>query len=137
MRALRRGAPLRVLIVEDDDCRMLTFDAVFGGDQMTRATTAADAIDLLWRRPFDLVMLDRDLGPSGIGEDVARTIAEMSNPPPVFVHSWNPDGARAIHRILHHGGVFCIRQQFCAEIAVHIDGFLLAMEHRRRKMVIA
>lgn len=114
---------LRVLIVEDDDMRMQIFDLVFEHDDVWRAKTAARGIKLLGEHRFDLVMLDHDLedadygapsvhGREGTGQDVARAIAAMGEPPPVLIHSWNPDGARVIAAILAEARVPARRAPF-------------------------
>lgn len=116
---------LRVLIVEDDDERMLTFDAVFRDDTAFRACDADGAIALLGMGGYDLVMLDHDLGPGGNGQDVARVIASLpaDQQPFVIIHSWNPDGARRMADILIGGGVAVGRQMFGADIGVTVRSF--------------
>lgn len=106
---------MRVLIVEDDDSRMLVFDVVFERDDVTRAYDAARGVWWLERAEFDLVMLDHDLVGSSYdrdrgvylnsGQEVAKAIARMEKPPPAIIHSWNPTGAQQMEMILARRGV--------------------------------
>jgi CheY-like chemotaxis protein len=124
---------MRVLIVEDDPERMVGFNKWFlpEGDKIFWAKTAAAGIEALGFDTFDLVMLDHDLADAHYmniehtaeaaanfalehtGQDVARHIAAMDNPPPfVFVHSWNPTGAIAMENILKDAGIRTFRSPF-------------------------
>lgn len=121
-----------VLIVEDDENRMAVFRGnLFVRDAITWAPTAADGIRLLKLHKYDLVMLDHDLADAhymnieltaesaaayeleDTGQDVARFIATMDDPPPfVFVHSWNPTGALAMESTLKGAGISTFRSPF-------------------------
>lgn len=122
---------MRVLIVEDDPERMVGFKKWFQGDKIFWAKTAAAGIEALEFDSYDLVMLDHDLADEhymniehtaeaaaayameDTGQDVARFIATMDNPPPfVFVHSWNPTGAVAMENILKGAGISTFRSPF-------------------------
>jgi DNA-binding response OmpR family regulator len=128
---------LRVLIVEDNEDRMEIFDKVFEHDKTWRALDAPTGVDLVRERSFDLVMLDRDLGPGGVGEDVARAICALPElqQPFVVVHSWNPDGARRIAEILHEGGVRFMCRMFDANIGLYVHSVRRNLETQRGRAV--
>ena len=124
----------RVLIVEDDDARMEIFNKVFEDDDVTRAIDAERGVKWIREAEFDLVMLDHDLAlkhyggdidQEGTGQDVAHAICALpeKNHPFVFVHSWNPDGSRAIGEILNDGNVEFIRRTFGADIGTYVWSF--------------
>jgi len=108
---------MNVLILEDDPERMKLFKVMFVRDQMDHAPNAKQAKEFLSQNQYDLVMLDHDLNDKhlanpdnmnheGTGQDVAKFMARMKNPPPfAFVHSWNPPGAKAIAKILKEADI--------------------------------
>lgn len=94
---------MRVFVLDDMDERHAYFSRKYG--DTSRAWTAAQAVEVLSHGgPFDLAYLDHDLGdnpdvPSnGTGLDVAHWLAHNTRflPRRVVIHSWNPDGARAM-----------------------------------------
>jgi CheY-like chemotaxis protein len=114
---------MKVLIVEDDPNRMVEFHKLFKADVIHHATDAAAGIEYLEDgTEFDLVLLDHDLSDEhygdqgcveGTGQDVARHIAAMENPPPfVFIHSWNPIGSAAMEAILNEVGIGTFKAAF-------------------------
>lgn len=122
---------MRVLIVEDDENRMVGFREWFKDDKVFWAKTAEAGIEALGFDEFDLVMLDHDLADEhyanlevtaedvaaftleGTGKDVAMYMATMDNPPPyAFVHSWNPIGARLMESILQDAGIPAFRAPY-------------------------
>ena len=117
---------MRVLIVEDDENRMVGFNKIFADDEVHWAKNAYAGIRALKKGEYDLVMLDHDLADEhygdlnaaaesgkGTGQEVAQHMATMENPPPfAFVHSWNPAGAMAIELILATAGINTFRSPF-------------------------
>ena len=127
---------MRVLIVEDDERRMVYFDAWFANDNMDWAPTAEEGIELLKQNDdYDLVCLDHDLAAThyadlehsattaeGTGRDVADYLAKAvtENKPFVIVHSWNPHGAAAMRDTLKAAGFWVIQRPFGSIIEVLI-----------------
>ena len=123
---------MKILIVEDDPIRMVEFHKILKSDVIHHATDAEAGIEYLKSDiVFDLVMLDHDLADEhyanvnrtpeaeasyameGTGQDVARYMAAMTNPPPfVFIHSWNPTGAKAMEDILRDSEISTFRAPF-------------------------
>ncbi|MFF2654126.1 response regulator [Streptomyces sp. NPDC058045] len=71
------GAPIRVLVVEDDpvaaDAHVLYVDRVPGFRATARAHSGAEAVRALERTPVDLILLDLNL-PDGHGLQLARSV---------------------------------------------------------------
>lgn len=65
----------QILIVEDDSFlnKMLTYNLMADGYDVTSALNARAAVEALGRREFDLVLLDVNL-PDGNGYDLCRLI---------------------------------------------------------------
>lgn len=89
------------LFLDDDEFRHNNLDEA--GQDVWRARTADEAIDLLKSHDFAFASLDHDLGertfvPSedpNTGYQVAKFIAEMPKPPATIrIHSYNPAGAQ-------------------------------------------
>lgn len=92
---------MRVLVLEDEQYRRQYFAEQLARHDLTFALDAGTAIERLQREQFDAIFLDHDLGPGdGTGQDVALAVALMKSPPPVWIHSYNMPGARAISGIL-------------------------------------
>lgn len=112
--------PPRVLFLDDDPVRHRRFekDSIGKGLAVTYVWTAAEAIRVLTEapEPFDVAHLDHDLGgetfverEEGSGTEVARAIAAMPaarRPARVYLHSYNPAGARRQAAILLDAGVW-------------------------------
>jgi len=115
----------RVLVLDDDYDRHVTFRALLLGHDIICCYTAEQAIDSLEKSPqFDLACLDHDLNSAqaaGIGDhescgmDVAEHIIAMAperRPKRVIVHSWNVDRAMKMAYLLHKAGVQVSRIPF-------------------------
>lgn len=119
---------MRILFLDDMEVRHTTARAAAEahGHEMISAYTAEDAIGWLEREAFDVAFLDHDLadehysapyaspstgGTAHSGRAVARWIAEHGTPPIVVIHSFNPDGARAMAETLA-GKCVLIRNPF-------------------------
>ncbi|HPM68809.1 MAG TPA: HWE histidine kinase domain-containing protein, partial [Piscinibacter sp.] len=79
---LQRGAPLSVLLVEDDLVIALTVEAMLaqlGCTDVIRVGRAPDALALLAERSFDIAMIDVDLG-DHTSESIADRLAELGIP---------------------------------------------------------
>lgn len=77
-----RGAPVSVLVVEDDLVIALTVEAMLaqlGCNDVIRVGRASDALALLAERHFDIAMIDVDLG-DHTSESVAARLAELGIP---------------------------------------------------------
>ena len=70
--------PVRVLIVDDEEAlrRMLTRMLVMDGHTVEAAATADEALELLARQPFDLVMSDHGLGLGMNGLELAAVVRD-------------------------------------------------------------
>ena len=113
---------MKVLFLDDDPNRMKYARLYFSKDELSEAETAEQAIKMLEKySPYDLVLLDHDLGgkvycPSDevSGYAVAKHISEMPKeklPLRVVIHSFNPAGAENMIRVLR-GIVPLARQPF-------------------------
>jgi CheY-like chemotaxis protein len=122
----------RALVLDDERVRHEAFDAFLSGDySIEHAWTYHEAIAMLKNEQFDIAYLDHDLndfkGVSSMGSgtygsreltgaDVTRFIARelepTLRPKKVVVHSWNPDGARAMIAMLRDVGISCTYEPF-------------------------
>jgi len=92
----------KLLFLDDNRNRIAFAKNKWKDLDLSIAETAAEAIQLLKDKKFDIASLDHDLGgkvyqQSGenTGYEVAQFIAKMKDPPPiVIVHSWNFSGAQ-------------------------------------------
>lgn len=118
---------MRVLILDDIQERHDAFGKLHEADECVHAYTHEQACDaLLNQEPFDLAYLDHDLadfqstGYMGneerTGTDVCvflvRFVDKDRRPERVVIHSWNPDGARRMRRILQDAGVSAVCRPF-------------------------
>lgn len=119
---------MRVLFVDDEKYRHdLAWEKHFDGPvDMTHAWSAKAAIDWLQKSdPFDLVMLDHDLGAERQRQDVsdcredgcavARFIASMPpdrRPKTVITHSFNEAGRNEIAAICREAGIRGMKAPF-------------------------
>jgi CheY-like chemotaxis protein len=103
---------MKILFLDDDSIRIRQARIDFAKDELSVAETAEQAINLLEKySPFDTVTLDHDLGgkiycPSDemSGFAVAEYISKMHKeklPKQVIVHSFNPDGAAKMTKVMH------------------------------------
>ena len=99
----KSGAPVRVLIVEDDGLLALDLTNVieeWGGEAVGVATSAARAIRLAHELTPDLVLMDIRLQGGADGIEAAREIRDMHGCAVIFItaHS-DPDTLRRIREI--------------------------------------
>lgn len=105
---------MRIFVLEDDPARLQWFrERLFDHD-----VTFADSVTQVkrYQPPYDLVCFDHDLGGRQLdahednGEAFTKKVLEQivkQDPQPFLViHSYNPDGARNIHRVLERLSVF-------------------------------
>ncbi len=96
----------RILFLDDSEPRLNQAENVFGEEELYLAQTAETAIRLLSTlSPWDLVMLDHDLGQKvmqdsedpGSGMEVVRYIERaLPEIKEIVVHSWNPPAANSM-----------------------------------------
>lgn len=119
---------MRILFLDDDQERHDAFRKRMPAPlEIVSVYTVAQAKESLDRNnPFLEAHLDHDLADYGprdmygyrdeyTGQHVAHYIARMpaeKRPNLVRIHSWNPDGARAMHEILQGAGVRVFRRPF-------------------------
>ena len=116
---------MKILILDDDLNRHELFKLNYAKHELTHVFTAEAAIDALKNNTFDVVCLDHDLGGMQMvdswgteptGYDVAKWIAMHPERKPklIYIHSYNPDGARNMHNILPGSilapGMWAVRQ---------------------------
>ena len=115
---------MRVFLLEDEAVRIGVFLRILGahtdpGDVIHHATDVDSALRV-WEPPYDLLLLDHDLGGQQMAESheyntgyqflvrvheqVGRTLA--------IVHSWNPSGAWALVSLLRSIGAIPARHAF-------------------------
>ncbi len=89
---------MKIFILEDDPMRISQLIKVLGGHDLTIIDTCRDAD--LFQPPYDLVLLDHDLGSRQLEEheDSGTAFAElikdrMPHGTPYICHSYNPAGA--------------------------------------------
>lgn len=106
---------MRILILDDEQCRHDAFAGAYAGHDVTHVTTYQSFLhEIEMNSPWDLVSLDHDLGEAtggnvyvdgwGVirffsGQHASMRICELSEdilPLEVIVHSVNPEGARAM-----------------------------------------
>lgn len=111
---------MRVFLLEDDPNRVQAFKYVLslGGHELQHAIDVGGA-KLLWTPPYDLILLDHDLGgetfvPSeapNTGYEFVSWVADSlavdvkTHPVAIVIHSWNSDGARNMKALLASKGI--------------------------------
>lgn len=123
---------MRVLVLEDDDQRILWFAQKLFCHRLTFAFTSVDAIDLLNDNSFDLIFLDHDLCEEhynsyiaslssdeewradkydhNTGMAVAKFLAENPDKSPsarIIVHTLNPIAQLRMQNTLFEGSRTC------------------------------
>lgn len=110
---------MKILFLDDDYQRIKRIKEQCIGHELHIVTTAQDAIAALGSGiVFDVVSLDHDLGGQqmvssgdGTGYEVAVFISQMDVPPQrVILHTFNPDGAKAMYYRLSHVPELAIAQ---------------------------
>ncbi len=95
---------MKILFLDDDPSRHRRLREHIGSEQVEYVWNAAQAIEALQSKTFDVVSLDYDLDRSGdalTGYDVARRLVETPNRDAILlVHSDNPGGARSMLEVL-------------------------------------
>ena len=111
---------MKVLVLEDNKCRLEWFKETVSKCDLYLAMTAEKAADAIMKWEFDLIFLDHDLGDfdskgNKLGEvntnkrtglDFAKLLAEeirvgrITNDPSIYIHSLNPVGAKNIKSVL-------------------------------------
>ena len=100
---------MKFLVLDDDEERHTKFESLLGGpkNSVTHVYNLRNFIAEITVNVFDVIFLDHDLYdfkdlPDGshvefTGYDAAKALSLLpiaNRPRQVFVHSWNPDGAR-------------------------------------------
>ena len=112
---------MKVLILEDNWSRTSLFIEIFGHEAVYVSETVPGAVELFDKyAPFDLILLDHDLSDEdqmtmkevGTGTEFAKFLATQAPHCQVIIHSYNPDGAARMEKILHDAGWDVVRQPF-------------------------
>lgn len=128
--------PLRVLILDDERARHDAFDRQYAGAEVWHAYDGKQFQSAWAKVPrFDVVSFDHDLGYSETGVEVAQwmvaRMTESTRPHLCVVHGWNPDGAKAIARLLVAAGLDVERIPFGGHKGCPIDIVPAATKERR------
>lgn len=109
---------MRIFILEDDFNRINMFIDAMSTHDVTIRTSVEGAIHA-YAPPYDLVLLDHDLGgeqmvdPSSVtGLGFAKWLAENAEPIETYIHSYNPVGADAMMSVLQDAGWDAMRYPF-------------------------
>jgi hypothetical protein len=101
---------MRVFILEDDPTRMFWLHERLLGHEIVHAESCTQADR--FQGPFDLVLLDHDLGGRQLedhednGEAFANLISDQIGAAHVIIHSYNPAGAWRMARVfLNDAGI--------------------------------
>jgi len=113
---LRRGCMLRILLIEDDNERVIAFKSWLPADiSLVHASSAGRAIGIIMRdrNAYAGIMLDHDLREQIVterdfflsGSNVVKTIITCISPDiPILVHSMNPGCAPSMVKALEKTG---------------------------------
>jgi CheY-like chemotaxis protein len=116
---------MRILILDDDLIRHRHFKENYMHHVLTLVTTVQETIHNLMQHDYDAIFLDHDLGgqqmvASGGHEPTGYDVAVWLNanqdrcPPLVYIHSFNPEGALKMQKLLPHAilvpGLWMIKQ---------------------------
>lgn len=109
---------MKILILDDMEERHEGFKKILSGHELIHAWTFSQAQDFLANDRFGMACLDHDLGDNLSirpdwqtdmygshqlnGADLCYWLRNNPQhcPPKVLVHSWNPDGAESMRRLL-------------------------------------
>jgi NAD+-processing family protein with receiver domain len=108
---------MKILFLDDQKVRHTAFAHIYSNHDITHARNYTQCIiSLRSDGPFDVALLDHDLGEEHTGSDVARFIASELDvclrPKQVVIHSWNPTGARHMQQILQSVGISAVCAPF-------------------------
>jgi CheY-like chemotaxis protein len=137
---------MRIFILEDDPVRigffLRTLSEHIGDTDEIHLATDADSALFIFAPPYDLLLLDHDLGgrtyveshdPNTGYQFLLRVRDRIDTQTHAIVHSWNPSGAWAMMRLLHDEGIPVARHAFDPKTFEMILPFYI--EHRRRRPV--
>jgi hypothetical protein len=94
---------MKVFVLEDSEERIQRFSEIFG-EALTVARTVGEG-KTLFQPPYDLILLDHDLGELETGKDFSNWLVESKQTPTnTIIHSWNVGGALSILRTLAEAG---------------------------------
>lgn len=113
---MREGAPLRVLLIDDDDYLQAVLTGVRGPVpiEIHRIATTFDALRSILSISPDLVLLDLSIGVDGTSADVSRALAALASirsampELPVYLFSQSPEKRASfdmiVEQVLRAGG---------------------------------
>jgi CheY-like chemotaxis protein len=96
---------LTILVLEDEAYRRELIEPLLDGHLSYWASNSHQAMELLDRVKFDLILLDHDLSKNTCGCKVASRLANhdcLNHKTKVVVHSINPSGIEKMMRLLNH-----------------------------------
>lgn len=103
---------MKILVLEDDNNRIIKFKRGLIGHVVNYATTAAQGMSFINKNKYDIIFLDHDLGghifvdshSDNTGFQLAKAIAvnDKNNDTFCVIHSCNPCGANNMMSILSH-----------------------------------
>jgi CheY-like chemotaxis protein len=105
---------MRILVVDDLNSRHFCLSEQYAGHEIHKAWNYYQAVELLSKHRYDLVSLDYDLewdqppnhqNGAAVARYIVGFLDTAQRPRHVVIHSWNPNGAQDIARILKQGEV--------------------------------
>ena len=110
---------MKIFILEDDPMRIRLFRDVCIGLDATFAESYAEAVKK-FDGPYDILCLDHDLGGEWMarsdgpntGYNFCKWLPESSENARAYVHSYNPDGAENMMKVLAEKRYTAIRLPF-------------------------
>lgn len=115
---------MRIFILEDDPNRMAWFNTFFAGHDITHAESCLHVNR--FSPPYNVVFFDHDLGGRQLedhednGELFAKVVQNRIGDAIVIIHSFNPEGARAIKSLVG-GYIAPFRFSFFNDLATQIQ----------------
>jgi DNA-binding NtrC family response regulator len=86
-----------ILVVEDDDFQYEIYEEALSSFDLSRSTTAREALGAVGQRPPDLIVLDHILAEGQLGLDYLPELKELVPHVPVIIVS----GALEVHQQIH------------------------------------
>lgn len=118
---------MRIYIVEDAPERMEWFRKTFHDCEIYHTDQVEQACNDIEENEYDIIFLDRDLGPKFNGEDIAWHMKEneLAEDSAIIIHSVNPRGQRNMSKYLgeYHSQVLVI--PFTQLIKMKREDFIL------------